>query len=85
MPLTKTKLTIKTDAIGENQAFGSLLTDLSKEFNCVCRDLLIAKLHPYGLVMSSLNLLPDYLSNCQQKFKVDSFFYSSEEILSGVP
>ena len=45
---------------------------------------LIAKLLAYVLVMSSLNLLQDYLLNHKQKTKVDYFFSSSEDILSGV-
>ena len=36
---------------------GALLTDLSKTFECLLHDLLIAKLAAYGLKMSSLKLL----------------------------
>ena len=43
-----------------DKAFGVLPTDLSKAFDCLCDDLLIAKLHAYGLYMPSLNLLQDY-------------------------
>ena len=69
----------------KNKAFGALPTDLSKAFNCFCDDLLIAKLHAYGLYMSSLNLLQDYLLNRMQITKVDSFFNSSEDFSSGLP
>ena len=51
------------DITDQNQASGALLTDLSKAFDCLFHDLLTAKLHAYGLNMSSLNLLQDYLSN----------------------
>ena len=37
--------------------FGALLTDLSKVFDCLLHDLLIAELHAYELDMSSLKLL----------------------------
>ena len=37
------------EATDNNKAFGALLTDLSKAFDCLSHDLLIAKLHAYGL------------------------------------
>ena len=36
-------------AANNNKAFGTLLTDLSKAFDCLSHDLLIAKLRAYGL------------------------------------
>ena len=59
--------------------------DLSKAFNCLSHDLLIAKLHAYGLDLASLKILQDYLTNRKQRTKVDSFYSSWEKILSGVP
>ena len=51
------------EAINSNKAFGALLTDLLKDFDCLSHDLLIAKLHAFGLDLVSLNLLQDYLTN----------------------
>ena len=51
------------EATDNNKAFGALLTDLSKAFDCLSHDLLIAKLHAYGTDIDSLNILQDYLSN----------------------
>lgn len=47
------------DASGEKtktkkNAFGVLLADLSRAFSCLCHDLLIVKLHSYGLNISPL-------------------------------
>ena len=68
-----------------SKAFGALLTDLSKAFDCLSHDLFIAKLHAYGLDLASLKILQDYLTNRKQRTKVDSFYSSWEKILSGVP
>ena len=43
------------NATDKNKVFGALLTDLSKAFDYLCYDLLIAQLHAYDLGMSSLN------------------------------
>ena len=51
-------------------ALGALLTALSKAFDCLPHELLIAKLHAYGSDMKSLNLIYDYLSNKQQGINV---------------
>ena len=72
------------EATDNNKAFGALLTDLSKAFDCLSHDLLIAKLHAYGLDLASLKLIQDCLTNRKQRTKVDSFYSSWEKILSGV-
>ena len=45
--------------------------DLSKAFDCLPHELIIAKLHAYGLDHDSLRLI-SYLSNRHQKIKLDS-------------
>ena len=77
-------LEIWKGATDNNKAFGALLTDLSKGFDCLSHDLLIAKLHAYGLDIESLNILQDYSSNREQRTKEDSFYSSWEPILSGI-
>ena len=41
-------------AADNKKSFGALLTDLSKAFNCLSHELLIAKLNEYGFNMSTL-------------------------------
>ena len=64
---------------------GILLTDLSKAFDCLIHDLLIAKLHAYGFDYKSLLLIHNYLSNRNQRVKVNSTYSSWSEIINGVP
>ena len=53
------------------KAFGALLTNLSKAFDCLDHELLIAKLNAYGFNLSSLKLIHDYLSNRTQRTKIN--------------
>ena len=64
---------------------GALLTDLSKAFDCIQHDLLIAKLHAYGFNMKSLKLLNNYLYNRKQRTKINSTFSEWVNIIFGVP
>ena len=63
----------------------AVFTDLSKAFECICHDLLIAKLNAYGLEQNALKLVYDYLINRSQKTKVDSSFSTYLDIVYGVP
>ena len=63
----------------------AILTDLSKAFDCICHDLLIAKLNAYGFDKEALMFLSAYLSNRTQKTKIGSCFSEMLNILFGVP
>ena len=62
-----------------------LLTDLSKAFDCLDHELLIAKLNAYGFSLPALKLVHDYLSNRKQRTKVNRTYSSWLDIVLGVP
>ena len=70
--------------VDNNKVFGTLLTDLSKAFDCLCHDLLVAKLNVYGLSLPALKMIQDYLQNQKQRTKIGSSYSSWEDIISGV-
>ena len=72
-------------SVDNRGAFAALLTDLSKAFDCLPHELLIAKLDAYGFDKSSLKLIHSYLSNRKQRVKVNDRYSSWSEILFGVP
>ena len=71
-------------SLDAGQAFGALLTDLSKAFECLPHELLIAKLNAYGVDIPSLKLLYSYLNKRKQRVKLNGTYSSWSEILFGV-
>ena len=69
----------------KGKAFGVLLTDFSKAFQCLSHELIIAKLNAYGFRLSGLKLSQSYLSERKQRTKLNQAYSSWEEILLGVP
>ena len=70
----------------DNHGFNAaVLMDLSKAFDTINHDLLIAKLHAYGLDTNALKLMLSYLRNRHQRTKVNGSFSDWEELLTGVP
>ena len=64
---------------------GMVLMDLSKAYDCLPHDLLMAKLAAYGLGLESLKLFSSYLSNRKQRVKYGNSFSEWQNIESGVP
>ena len=70
----------------DNYGFaGGILVDLSKAFDTINHELLIAKLHAYGFSIDALEILFDYLSDRWQRTKINTSFSSWSKILSGMP
>ena len=49
--------------LDNNEYAGAVLMDLSKAFNTINHDFLIAKLHTYGVSKEDLTLIASYLSD----------------------
>ena len=64
---------------------GAVLMDLSKAFDCLNHELLLAKLHAYGFSKSALTLIHSYLSNRRQRVKINGSFSTWKDTNLGVP
>ena len=72
-------------ALDEKKSAGGILTDLSKAFDCLNHNLLIAKLEAYGLDISALEFIYNYLKERKQRTKVSCSYSSWRELKFGVP
>ena len=70
--------------VDKRQMFRALLTDLSKAFDCLSHELIIAKLNAYGFSLSELKLIHNYLSKKQQRTKINQSYSTWKHILFGV-
>ena len=76
----------KWKQILDDKCYGAaVLMDLSKAFDTINHELLIAKLNAYGFTKESLIIIFSYLSDRWQHVKIDSSFSSWSEIIQGVP
>lgn len=64
---------------------GAILMDLSKAFDCIPHDILIAKLNAYGFDRNSLKYIFSYLKGRRQCVKINGIYSRFLTILAGVP
>ena len=72
-------------ACDEKLLAGTVLMDLSKAFECIPHDLIIAKLHAYAFSQKTVTFIYSYLKRRKQKAKVNKFLSDFLTLLSGVP
>ena len=72
-------------ALDNKLAAGAILTDLSKAFDCLNHELLIAKLDAYGFGKEACKFIFDYLRNRKQRTKIGEAYSKWLETKWGVP
>ena len=75
----------RKDILDRGLLSGALLTDLSKGFDCIKHDLLIAKLAGYGFDSQLLSFFFSYLNERKQRTKIENSYSSCTHIACGVP
>ena len=78
-------LTSWQNSLDKGEIIGTVLMDLSKAYDCLPHDLLIAKLEAYGIGFQRLCLLNDYLSDRYHRVRIGSCKSGWVKLLSGVP
>ena len=61
-------------SLDQKEFAGALLMDLSKAFDTINHELLIAKLYAYGLSTEALKILHSYLTDRKQRIKINTTF-----------
>ena len=59
--------------------------NLSKAYDCLPHDLLVAKFEAHGIDETGLSLIYDYLSNRKQRAKINSLYSDWYNVVRGVP
>ena len=70
---------------GNDYTVGGVLMDLSKAFDCIPHDLLIAKLLAYGVHEKIVYIFYSYLQSRKQCVKINNISSDFLDIISGVP
>ena len=72
-------------ALHEGEYVSALFMDLSKAFDTINHDLLIAKLKAYGFSEEALKLMKSYIKNRKQIVQINNEFSSERDVITVVP
>ena len=62
--------------VDKGKYFGALLTDLSKAFDGISCELILAKVHAYDFSLRALRLIHSYLTNIKERTRVNGNYSS---------
>ena len=71
--------------VDNNYVIGAVLMNLSKAFDCIPHDLVIAKLAAYKFDKNTICCIYSYLNSRKQCVSVNNIKSTFEEIISGAP
>ena len=72
-------------SLDKGNCVGAVFMDLSKAFDCLNHELLVAKLGAYGFSRNALTFIHSFLYNRKQRVKVNGLFSKWQYIYQGVP
>ena len=72
-------------SLDQKKFVGAVLMDLSKAFDSIPHDLLIAKMHAYGFSIDAVTFFYSYLKRHKQNVKINNTHSVFQILLSGVP
>ena len=72
-------------AVDKGECVSALFLDLSKVFDTINHDLLLAKLKAYGFLPNALKLMHSYLNNRKQQVQINNKSSSESIVIAGVP
>ena len=72
-------------AVDSSYAYKALIADLAKAFDSLLHEVLIAEINAQRFQVKALKLMNNYLSQTNQRTKINKFSSSCEKIIVGVP
>ena len=71
--------------VDKGEYVSALFMDLSKAFDTINHDLLLAKLKTYGFSLNAVKLMRSYLKNRKQQVQINHKSSSENIVIAGVP
>ena len=71
--------------LDKEENMSAIFVDLSKAFDTINHDVLLAKIKAYGLSKQVLSFMCSYLKNRRQRVQINDKFSSLKEVIAGVP